>query len=72
MALKHLTLTMFYIVAFTAPMIVAILAATFLKENLSPGKALAVLAGFIGVLIAVYGPGDTSQKNDLDRLYRNM
>jgi len=59
-ALKHLSLTVFYIVVFTAPMVTAILAALFLKERLSPIKVMAVIAGFIGVLVAVNTPHTSS------------
>lgn len=52
-ALKHLPLTLFYVTVFTAPMVIAILAAFILKERLTIGKALAVIAGFIGVVIAI-------------------
>src|SRR5258708_2188221 len=34
-ALKHLTLTLFYVTVFTAPMMAALLAAFFLREKLS-------------------------------------
>jgi drug/metabolite transporter (DMT)-like permease len=63
-ALKHLPLTVFYIVVFTAPMVTAILAALFLKERLSPIKIMAVLAGFIGVLVAVNAPQTPSSTSD--------
>jgi drug/metabolite transporter (DMT)-like permease len=52
-ALRHLTLTMFYILVFTAPMLIALLSAVFLKEGLSWRKGLAIFAGFAGVVIAV-------------------
>jgi len=52
-ALKHLTLTLFFVTVFTAPMIVAILAALFLHERLTLAKILAVICGFAGVVIAV-------------------
>jgi drug/metabolite transporter (DMT)-like permease len=52
-ALRHLTLTMFYILIFSAPMVIALLSAVFLKEGLSWQKCLAILAGFAGVVIAV-------------------
>lgn len=52
-ALKHLPLTLFYILAFTAPMMMAILAKLFLKEPLGWIKFLAIVTGFGGVVIAV-------------------
>jgi len=62
-ALKHLPLTMFYVTVFTAPMMIAILASFFLREHLTVPKVMAIIAGFIGVVIAVNplqssGPGD--------------
>jgi len=52
-ALKHLPLTTFYVVAFVAPLVIAILAALVLHERLTVPKTLAILVGFAGVLIAV-------------------
>jgi drug/metabolite transporter (DMT)-like permease len=52
-AVRHLPLTLFYILIFSAPMVVAILAAVFLKERINTKKAVALLAGFAGVVIAV-------------------
>jgi drug/metabolite transporter (DMT)-like permease len=52
-ALKHLPLTIFYVTVFTAPMMIAIMAAFFLREHLSGMKILAVIAGFIGVVVAI-------------------
>jgi drug/metabolite transporter (DMT)-like permease len=52
-ALKHLSLTLFFVTVFTNPMMVALLATFFLKEKLTPGKIAAIIAGFIGVLIAI-------------------
>lgn len=65
-ALRHLSLNVFYVVVFTAPMTIVILAAVFLKEHLTPIKVAAVIAGFIGVLIAVYvpAPPTASSPND--------
>jgi drug/metabolite transporter (DMT)-like permease len=53
-ALRHLTLTLFYILVFTAPMVVALLSAAFLREVLFWKKAIAIAAGFAGVVIAVH------------------
>ena len=52
-ALRHLTLTLFYILVFMAPMVIALLSAVFLHEGLPWRKAAAIVAGFAGVLIAV-------------------
>jgi drug/metabolite transporter (DMT)-like permease len=62
-ALRHLSLTLFYILIFTAPMVISVLSAVFLKEGLSWRKGLAIVAGFAGVVIAVHPwgsarPGD--------------
>lgn len=52
-ALRHLTLTIFYILVFMAPMVIALLSALFLREGLSWRKWAAIAAGFAGVVIAV-------------------
>lgn len=52
-ALRHLSLTMFYILVFTAPMVIALLSTLFLREGLRWQKFLAIVAGFAGVVIAV-------------------
>ena len=52
-ALRHLTLTMFYILVFTAPLVITLLSAVFLKEGLSWRKGAAIVVGFVGVVIAV-------------------
>lgn len=53
-ALRHLTLTLFYILIFLAPITVSLLSSIFLRERLSWSKALAILTGFAGVVIAVH------------------
>lgn len=53
-ALRHLTLTLFYILVFTAPMIIALLSAAFLREGLGWRKAAVIAAGFAGVVVAVH------------------
>ncbi|AXC14120.1 Permeases of the drug/metabolite transporter (DMT) superfamily [Acidisarcina polymorpha] len=53
-ALRHLSLTLFYILVFTSPLLVAVLGRIFLKERLDWRKATAILAGFLGVVVAVY------------------
>jgi drug/metabolite transporter (DMT)-like permease len=60
-ALRHLTLTLFYILVFTAPMVVALLSAIFLKEGLAWRKAAAIVVGFAGVVIAVDPLGSARQ-----------
>jgi len=52
-ALKHLPLTLFYITVFTAPLMIALLAAVFLREKLTWQKIVAVVVGFVGVMIAI-------------------
>lgn len=58
-ALRHLPLTMFYILVFMAPMVIALLAALFLKERLEFRKTIAIVMGFAGVVIAVNPFGNT-------------
>lgn len=53
-ALRHLTLTVFYILIFLAPMVVALLSPFLLHERMTAKKAMAILAGFAGVVIAVH------------------
>jgi len=60
-ALRHLTLTMFYILVFTAPMVIALLSAVFLREGLSWRKGAAIVGGFAGVVIAVDPWGSARQ-----------
>lgn len=52
-ALRHLSLVLFYILVFMAPMVTTILSAIFLRERLTARKSLAILIGFAGVVIAV-------------------
>ena len=52
-ALRHLPLTLFYILVFTAPLVIALLAAIFLHERMGWKKAAAILVGFLGVVVAV-------------------
>jgi len=52
-ALRHLTLTIFYILVFMAPMVIALLSALVLREGLSWRRVIAIAAGFAGVVIAV-------------------
>ena len=64
-ALRHLTLTLFYILVFTAPMVIALLSAIFLREGLPWRKAMAIFAGFAGVVIAVH-PWGGGRERGLD------
>jgi len=52
-ALRHLPLTMFYILVFMSPMVITLMAAVFLHERLEGRRVAAVVAGFVGVVIAV-------------------
>ena len=62
-ALRHLTLTLFYILIFLAPIVVALLSPFFLHERMTWKKSLAILTGFIGVVIAVH-PWDSTNEAD--------
>jgi len=62
-ALRHLTLTLFYILIFLAPITVSLLSSIFLRERLPWHKALAILTGFAGVVIAVH-PWSGSREAD--------
>lgn len=53
-ALRHLSLTLFYILVFTSPLLVALLERIFLNESLDWRKAIAILTGFLGVVVAVF------------------
>ena len=52
-ALRHLPLALFYILIFFAPLVTTLLEAFFLHEPLDWPKALAILVGLLGVLVAV-------------------
>ena len=62
-ALRHVSLTLFYILVFLSPMCITILAAIFLRENIGVRKGLAIVAGFTGVVIAV-NPFGSSRQGD--------
>jgi drug/metabolite transporter (DMT)-like permease len=62
-ALRHLTLTLFYILVFTAPMVIALLSAVFLREGLPWRKGAAIAAGFAGVVVAVH-PWTSGREGD--------
>jgi len=63
-ALRHLSLTMFYILVFTSPLTIALLSTIFLGERITTKKAVALVAGFCGVVIAV-SPWNSAQHVDL-------
>lgn len=50
-ALQYLPLADYYGISFTAPFLILIMSALFLKEQVGPARWGAVVAGFIGVLI---------------------
>jgi drug/metabolite transporter (DMT)-like permease len=62
-ALRHVSLTLFYILVFLSPICITFLAAIFLHEKIGVRKALAIVAGFTGVVIAV-NPFGTSRQGD--------
>jgi len=62
-ALRHVSLTLFYILVFLSPMCITFLAAVFLREKIGIRKGLAIAAGFTGVVIAV-NPFGTSRQGD--------
>ncbi len=62
-ALRHLSLTLFYILVFMAPMLIALLSAIFLREALPWRRAAAIAAGFAGVVIAV-NPFSSNREGD--------
>lgn len=62
-ALRHLTLTLFYILVFTAPMVIALLSSVVLGEGLGWKRASAIVAGFAGVVVAVH-PWSSAHEGD--------
>ncbi len=60
-ALRHVPLTLFYILVFLCPGVITILAAIFLHENPGMRKSIAIAIGFAGVVIAVNPFGSTRQ-----------
>jgi drug/metabolite transporter (DMT)-like permease len=62
-ALRHVSLTLFYILVFLSPICITFLAAIFLHEKIGVRKALAIVVGFAGVVIAV-NPFGTSRQGD--------
>lgn len=63
-ALRHLSLTMFYILVFTSPLVITVLSSIFLREHVTVKKAIALIVGFCGVVIAV-APWSVAQRLDL-------
>jgi drug/metabolite transporter (DMT)-like permease len=59
-ALRHVPLTLFYILVFTSPMVITVLAAIFLKERLEMRKSIAIAVGFAGVVLALDPWGGTT------------
>lgn len=53
----HLSLADFYTVIFTSPLILTLLASFFLKEPAERGTWLAIIFGFLGVVVAVQFSG---------------
>ncbi len=66
-ALRHLTLTLFYILIFMAPMLITLLSAVFLREGLGWRRGVAIVVGFAGVVIAVTPWGMRGEGADGDR-----
>jgi len=62
-ALRHLSLTLFYILVFLAPMVTTTLSAIFLRERLTWRKAAAIVTGFAGVVVAV-DPFSSARQGD--------
>jgi len=52
-ALKHLPITMFYVVVFTIPLMIAVLSALFKHETLTLLKTACLLSGFGGTVLAI-------------------
>ena len=60
-ALRHVSLTLFYILIFLAPICITFLAALFLRERIGARRMVAIVAGFAGVVIAVNPFGSARQ-----------
>lgn len=56
-ALGKLPLADVFVLALTSPIFIALFAALFLKERVKPAVAFAIIAGFAGVLVMVFGTG---------------
>lgn len=64
LALRHLSLTIFYILIFLSPLLVALLSSQLLQERIGKTKLVALLIGFCGVVIAV-APWSSERRVDL-------
>ena len=62
-ALRHLTLSLFYILVFMSPMVITLLAGLFLREPIHMRRVIAIVGGFIGVIVAV-NPFGSSRQGD--------
>jgi drug/metabolite transporter (DMT)-like permease len=62
-ALRHVPLTLFYILVFLSPAVITVLAAIFLHEHPGFRKSLAIAIGFAGVVIAV-NPFSSTRQGD--------
>jgi drug/metabolite transporter (DMT)-like permease len=60
-ALRHVSLPLFYILVFMAPLVVTVLGALFIGERIGAKKTAATIAGFLGVVIAVNPFASTRQ-----------
>lgn len=56
-ALGKLPLADVFVLALTSPIFIALFAALFLKERIRPAVGFAIVAGFAGVLVMVFGAG---------------
>jgi drug/metabolite transporter (DMT)-like permease len=63
-ALRHLSLTMFYILVFLSPLVIGVLSPLLLRERVGPLRAAALVIGFGGVVVAV-APWSHAQHADL-------
>ena len=62
-ALRHISLPLFYILVFMAPLVVTYLGALLIDERVGPKNAGAAIVGFLGVLIAV-NPSTSARQGD--------
>ncbi len=56
-AVRHVPLALFYILVFFAPLITVLLAAAVLREPVGLRRGLAIVVGFVGVVVAVHPSG---------------
>ena len=57
-SLRYLPLTTAYTLFFVAPLIITVLSALILREQVGPRRWIAILAGFSGVLVALHPSGE--------------